>query len=418
MEKLRIHGGRPLSGDVTIGGAKNAALPALAATLLTDDRVRLDNVPDVWDVGTTCRLLTELGVDVERPEPGVVVTRGTGRPESRAPYDLVKTMRASFLVLGPLLARTGAAVVSLPGGCAIGARPVDRHLAGFARMGATLKVREGYVEARCERLTGAEIVFDSPTVGGTENCMMGATLADGQTVIRNAAREPEVVDLATLLTAMGARIEGAGTDTVVIEGVEALHGADHAIVPDRIEAGTYLVAGALAGEDLRLRACRPSHLQAVIDKVRDAGADLEVGDDQLRVRAGDPVAPVDVATSPYPGFPTDMQAQFMVLMTQAGGRAVIRETIFENRFMHVPELSRMGALIGIDGNSAVVSGPTPLGGARVMATDLRASASLVLAGLVAEGETVVDRLYHLDRGYENLVEKLSAVGAAVERFRE
>ncbi len=418
MDKLRIEGGRPLRGSVPIGGAKNAVLPELAATLLTAEEVRLENVPQVRDVDTTCRLLEQMGAELQRPEPGVVVAVGDGAAAAEAPYELVKTMRASFLVLGPLLARTGHGRVSLPGGCAIGARPVDRHLEGFARMGADLRVEHGYVEARCDRLRGAEIVFDVPTVGGTENCMMAATLAEGVTTLRNAAREPEIVDLAELLRAMGACIEGDGSDTVRIEGVERLHGATHRVIPDRIEAGTYLVAGALVGEDLRIERCRPEHLQAVIDKVRDAGVEVEQGEATLRVSRPRRMRSVDVRTQPFPGFPTDMQAQFMVLMTQAEGRAVIRETIFENRFMHVPELQRMGADIRIDGRSAIVAGPTPLSGACVMATDLRASASLVLAGLIAEGETVVDRLYHLDRGYERLEDKLTAAGAAVERFKE
>jgi len=419
MEKLRIHGGRALRGEVQIGGAKNAALPALAATILTDDEVRLENVPAVRDVDTTCRLLEHLGVEVTRPEPGVVVTRGGGAWSSEAPYELVKTMRASFLVLGPLLARTGHGRVSLPGGCAIGARPVDRHLGGFARMGAKLQVDHGYVEARCTELRGAEIVFDIPTVGGTENCMMAATLARGRTVLRNAAREPEIVDLADLLRTMGARIAGDGTDTIEIEGVDRLGAATHRVIPDRIEAGTYLVAGALLGQELRITHCRPDHLEAVIDKLRDAGVSIEAPDGTtLVVSRAESLSPVDIRTQPYPGFPTDMQAQLMVLMTQADGRSVLRETIFENRFMHVPELSRMGADISIDGRSAAVTGPTALEGARVMATDLRASASLVLAGLRATGETVVDRLYHLDRGYENLVGKLRDTGASVERFRE
>ena len=417
MEKLRIEGGHPLRGVVPVGGAKNAALPALAATLLSSAEVRLENLPAVRDVETTCRLLQQLGSTIERPAPGVVVTRGTATPEHEAAYDLVKTMRASFLVLGPMLARSGRARVSLPGGCAIGARPVDRHLAAFERLGAQLHVRAGYVEARCDRLRGAEIVFQVPTVGGTENVMMAATLADGTTTIRNAAREPEIGDLAELLVKMGARIEGAGTDTVRVMGVAELGGATHAIIPDRIEAGTYLVAGALCGEELRIAGCRPDHLEALIDALRAAAvsvartgpAELTVGRSPGNARA------VDISTQPYPGFPTDMQAQFMVLMTQAQGRSVIRETIFENRFMHVPELSRMGADIRIDGHTAVVRGPAALGGAVVMATDLRASASLVLAGLVAEGRTVVDRLYHLDRGYERLVDKLAAVGARAER---
>lgn len=420
MEKLRIEGAHPLSGEVIIGGAKNAALPALAATLLTEDTVTLRNVPGVRDVATTCQLLGQLGATVERPEPGVVVARGTAEPDHEATYDLVKTMRASFLVLGPMLARCGRARVSLPGGCAIGARPVDRHLAAFTRMGAELEMSSGYVEAHCDELRGAEIVFDVPTVGGTENCMMAATLAVGRTTLRNAAREPEIRDLANLLAAMGAEIRGAGSDTVVIDGVERLGGAEHTVIPDRIEAGTYLVAGALAGQGLRLVRCLPDDLRATVEAVRATGVAVEqVADDTLEVsRPQRPMSGVDIITQPYPGFPTDMQAQFMVLMTQAEGRSLIRETIFENRFMHVPELARMGAEIRIDGNTAFVRGVTPLGGATVMATDLRASASLVLAGLAAEGETVVDRLYHLDRGYEGLAEKLRGVGARVERFRD
>jgi UDP-N-acetylglucosamine 1-carboxyvinyltransferase len=417
MEKLRIRGGHRLSGRVPIDGAKNAALPALAATLLSDDETHLENVPGVRDVDTTCRLLQQLGSTVARPAPGVVVARSAAAPESEASYDLVKTMRASFLVLGPLLARTGRARVSLPGGCAIGARPVDRHLAGLARLGAEFDLDQGYVEARCKRLRGAEVVFDVPTVGGTENCMMAATLASGTTVLRNAAAEPEITDLADLLIAMGARISGAGTDTIEIEGVASLHGAHHSIIPDRIEAGTYLVAGALLGEGLEIVGCRPDHLGAVVDKLAATGTELRIEGDRITVWRGD-LRPVDLHTQPHPGFPTDMQAQFMVLMTQAGGRSAIRENIFENRFMHVPELSRMGADIRIDGRNAIVSGPTPLAGATVMATDLRASASLVLAGLLAEGVTVIDRLYHLDRGYGGLVSKLAAAGADVERFRE
>ncbi|HJO04764.1 MAG TPA: UDP-N-acetylglucosamine 1-carboxyvinyltransferase [Acidobacteriota bacterium] len=417
MEKLRIRGGQRLSGRVPISGAKNAALPALAATLLSDDETRLENVPAVRDVDTTCRLLHQLGSEVARPEPGVVVARSAATPASEASYDLVKTMRASFLVLGPLLARTGRARVSLPGGCAIGARPVDRHLAGLTRLGAALELDQGYVEARCTRLRGAEIVFDVVTVGGTENCMMAATLATGTTVLRNAAAEPEVTDLADLLIAMGAHINGAGTDTIEIEGVASLHSAHHSIIPDRIETGTYLVAGALVGDGLEIVGCRPEHLGAVIDRLTAAGVDVHVDNDHIAVSRGD-LHPVDLQTQPYPGFPTDMQAQFMVLTSQAGGRSVIRENIFENRFMHVPELSRMGADIRIDGRNAIVSGPTPLTGATVMATDLRASASLMLAGLLADGETVIDRLYHLDRGYGNLVSKLAAAGAEVERFRE
>ena len=417
MEKLRVQGGRKLTGEVRVGGAKNAALPELVASLLTDETLRLDNVPTVRDVATICRLLEHLGVEIERGN-GDVSARLGGNGSQEAPYDLVKTMRASFLVLGPVLARSGRARVSLPGGCAIGARPVDQHLSALARLGADLRVEEGYVVAEADRLKGAEIVFDSPTVGGTENLMMAAALAKGTTVLRNAAREPEVADLAELLNAMGSEVEGAGTDTVVIRGTDDLGGAEHMILPDRIEAGTYMIAGALRGERLRVTSCRPADLEAVIDKVLETGADLEVSETEIRVSGGGDYAGVDVRTQPYPGFPTDMQAQFMVLMTQASGTSVITETIFENRFMHVLELNRMGADISIDGHSAIVRGPSELGGAKVMATDLRASASLVLAALAAEGESVIDRLYHLDRGYESLVEKLSGAGAEVERFRE
>ena len=417
MEKLRIQGGRKLTGTVRVGGAKNAALPELVAALLTDEPLRLSNVPAVRDVATIVRLLQHLGVEVQR-EGDKAQARLGDLNGFEAPYDLVKTMRASFLVLGPLLARTGRARVSLPGGCAIGARPVDQHLAGLARLGAELRVEEGYVVAEANRLRGAEVIFDTPTVGGTEHLMLAAALAEGTTVLRNAAREPEVGDLAVLLNAMGADVRGAGTDTIEIRGVDRLSGAEHEIIPDRIEAGTYLIAGALQGENLEVTHCRPRDLEAVIRKVQETGVPVEAGADSLRVSAPGEYRGVDVRTQPHPGFPTDMQAQYMTLMTQASGSAVITETIFENRFMHVPELNRMGADIGIDGHSAIVRGPRKLGGARVMATDLRASASLVLAGLAARGETIIDRLYHLDRGYESLVEKLGGAGAGVERFRE
>ncbi|MCH7825228.1 MAG: UDP-N-acetylglucosamine 1-carboxyvinyltransferase [Acidobacteria bacterium] len=417
MEKLRIQGGRTLSGQVRVGGAKNAALPELVATLLTEEPVRLTNVPAVRDVATIVRLLEHLGVAIERDNDKTRAQLSAFNG-TEAPYDLVKTMRASFLVLGPLLARTGRARVSLPGGCAIGARPVDQHLSALARLGADLRVEEGYVVAEAQRLRGADVTFDSPTVGGTEHLMLAASLADGTTVLRNAAREPEVVDLAALLNAMGAEVEGAGSDTVVIRGASELGGADHEILPDRIEAGTYLIAGALKGDRLEVTKCRPTDFEAVIDKVQEIGADVEIGDDFLRVSAASDYRGIDARTQPHPGFPTDMQAQYMALMTQATGSALVTETIFENRFMHVPELNRMGADITVDGHTAIVRGPRQLGGARVMATDLRASASLVLAGLAAEGETIIDRLYHLDRGYESLVEKLGAAGAEVERFRE
>ncbi len=417
MEKLRIQGGHMLSGKVRVGGAKNAALPELAATLLTDEPVRLTNVPAVRDVATIIRLLEHLGVQIERDANGTH-SRLCAFNGTEAPYDLVKKMRASFLVLGPLLVRTGRARVSLPGGCAIGARPVDQHLSALTQLGANLRVEKGYVIAEAQRLNGSEVTFSSPTVGGTEHLMLAASLAQGTTVLRNAACEPEVADLAILLNLMGARIEGAGSDTIEIRGVSELGGADHKILPDRIEAGTYLVAGALKGDRLEIANCRPAHLEAVINKVQEIGANIEPGDGSLCISASTDYRASNTRTEPHPGFPTDMQAQYMTLMTQAVGTATVTETIFENRFMHVPELNRMGADITIDGHSAIVRGPRQLGGARVMATDLRASASLVLAGLVAEGETIIDRLYHLDRGYESLVEKLGAAGAKVERFRE
>jgi UDP-N-acetylglucosamine 1-carboxyvinyltransferase len=417
MEKLRIQGGRRLTGEVRVGGAKNAALPELVASLLTDEPLLLTNVPAVRDVATIVRLLEHLGVAVERGD-AMARAKLEALDSTEAPYDLVKTMRASFLVLGPLLARTGRARVSLPGGCAIGARPVDQHLAALARLGADLRVEEGYVVAEADRLRGGEVVFDTPTVGGTEHVMMAAALADGTTTLRNAAREPEVADLAVLLNAMGADVEGAGSDTIVIRGVRELGGAEHEILPDRVEAGTYVIAGALCGDGMRVSGCRPADFEAVLDKVAETGAELDEGADYVCVTARPPHESVDARTQPHPGFPTDMQAQYMVLMTQAEGTAIITETIFENRFMHVPELNRMGAEIAIDGHSAIVRGPRKLGGAKVMATDLRASASLVLAALAAEGETVIDRLYHLDRGYESLVGKLTGAGAEVERFRE
>lgn len=418
MEKLRIEGGHKLEGKVRVGGAKNAALPELVASLLTDEPLRLTNVPEVRDVNTICRLLAHLGVEVDRTVSGEVITKVDSIDEHEAPYDLVKTMRASFLVLGPLLARAGRARVSLPGGCAIGARPVDRHLAAFSRLGAKISVEHGYVIATAERLHGAEIVFEAPTVGGTENVMMAATLASGTTILRNAAREPEVEDLADLLNAMGAEIEGAGSDTIVIDGVDSLHGAEHNIIPDRIEAGTYLIAGALLGNPLDVVGCQARHVEAVLDKLCEAGVEPEIQADRIRVSATPEIRSSDVRTQPHPGFPTDMQAQYMLLMTQATGTAIIAETVFENRFMHVPELNRMGADISIDGHTAVVRGACELSGANVMATDLRASASLVLAGLAASNHTVIDRLYHLDRGYENLADKLRGVGAKVERFRD
>jgi UDP-N-acetylglucosamine 1-carboxyvinyltransferase len=416
MDKLRITGRRRLAGRVHVGGAKNAALPALAACLLTGDRVEIDNLPRVRDVRTMLRVLEQLGatVDAAGPRASVRVERFAS---CEAPYDLVKTMRASVLVLGPLLARSGRARVSLPGGCAIGDRPINLHIDGLVKMGAEINVEHGYVEARAGRLRGASIAFPDKTVTGTENLMMAATLAEGTTTLVNAAQEPEVVDLAELLIALGASIHGAGTDEIVVEGRPSLHGARHRVIPDRIEAGTYLLAGALIGDGVEVGSCRADHQEAVIRQLEAAGVPLEVGGDSIKVSA--PKGPVarDLKTVPYPGFPTDMQAQYMALMTQAHGTSVIAETVFERRFMHVGELLRMGADVRIEGRTAVIVGPSRLTGAQVMATDLRASACLVLAGLVADGVTVVDRVYHLDRGYEAMETKLQALGASVERIR-
>jgi UDP-N-acetylglucosamine 1-carboxyvinyltransferase len=416
MDRIRLVGGRPLEGTVRISGAKNAALPELCAALLTADAVILQNIPDVRDIVTMGRVLAALGADVVSRVGGTMEIKAATLSSVEAPYDLVKTMRASVLVLGPLVAREGRARVSLPGGCAIGARPIDLHLSALEKLGDTIEVCHGYVEARAARLRGAEIAFDTVTVTGTENVIMAACRAQGETIIQNAAREPEIVDLCNLLTAMGADIEGAGTGTVRVRGVDALHGATHAVMPDRIETGTYLAACAIAGGEIEIGACRPDSLRAVIDKFREVGVRVEEGPNNLRVRAPRVVRPANVATQPYPGFPTDMQAQYLTLMTQASGSAAITETIFENRFMHVAELQRMGANLRVDGRTAFVSGPTPLSGARVMATDLRASASLVLAGLAASGETVVDRIYHLDRGYHRIDEKLRGLGADIERL--
>jgi UDP-N-acetylglucosamine 1-carboxyvinyltransferase len=417
MHKLRIQGGKRLSGRVSIGGAKNASLPEMAAALLTDEPVQLTNVPDVWDVGTMGRLLRDLGVECAKHSPHDVDLVARKLVAHEAPYELVKTMRASVLVLGPLVARHGKARVSLPGGCAIGARPIDQHIEGMKKLGARVSLEHGFVEAETDGLTGTDFRFEIATVTGTENLMMAATLARGTTVLENAAREPEIEDLARLLTAMGARIEGAGSQRIVIQGVDRLHGARHEVLPDRIEAGTYVVASALAGDDVSIDRCRPEHLTAVLQALGRVGVATDWAETSIRVRAGEcSLRPVDVVTEPYPGFPTDMQAQFMVLLTQAEGRSVIQETIFENRFMHVGELARMGARIELEGHRAVVYGRTPLEGAKVMATDLRASACLVLAALAAEGESVIDRVYHLDRGYERIEEKLQALGAEVTRI--
>ena len=420
MQKLSIEGGHRLTGVVKISGAKNAALPALAATLLTDETVHLERIPAVVDIRTMARLLESIGAQVAVEGNSYTIQAESGlTPE--APYDLVKTMRASSLVLGPLAARCGRARVSLPGGCAIGARPIDLHLAGLEKLGARIHQDRGYIEAIAPDggLVGGHIHFKRVTVTGTEDLLMAAVLANGETVLENAAREPEVVDLADLLTKMGAKIEGAGSETIRVQGVDRLHGARHNIIPDRIETGTFLVAGALVGNELTLEDVERSHVGALLEKMRQAGCEIAApSETTLIVRGGGELRAVEVTTREHPGFPTDMQAQFMTLMTQAAGESNVVETIFENRFMHASELHRMGADIGIEGNRAVVRGKTALSGADVMASDLRASASLVLAGLVADGITEVHRIYHLQRGYERLAEKLSGVGAAFEVMDE
>ncbi len=420
MDKFVIRGGNPLLGTVRVSGAKNSALPCMAAAILTAEEVVLENIPQVQDIETERKLLVSMGAEVEL---------GYGRAQHRttvccavlsdpvAKYEIVKTMRASSLVLGPLVARTGLARVAMPGGCAIGGRPIDLHIKGLEMMGAKIGYEHGYIEARAERLKGAEIIFDKITVTGTEDLLMAAVLAEGDTVFENCAREPEVVDLATMLTGMGAKIEGAGTSTIRVTGVDKLHGVRHRINPDRIEAGTFLIAGAITGGDLNVTACNPEHLLAVIDKLREAGARVEVnGKDAIRVRSEGNLQASDVSTHEYPGFPTDMQAQYMALATQAEGTSLVVENIFENRFMHVGELLRMGANIKLDGRTATITGKTPLSAAAVMCSDLRASASLVLAALVANGESILDRVYHMDRGYENIEEKLRGVGAQIRRM--
>ncbi|PKO38817.1 MAG: UDP-N-acetylglucosamine 1-carboxyvinyltransferase [Betaproteobacteria bacterium HGW-Betaproteobacteria-4] len=417
MDKLLIEGGRVLSGEVAMSGAKNAALPILCASLLTADPLHLTNVPHLNDISTMLRLLGDMGVGVTMDGVDGMELDGGGLNNAVASYEMVKTMRASILVLGPLVARCGEARVSLPGGCAIGARPVDQHIKGLQAMGAEVKVEQGYVHAKASRLKGARICTDMVTVTGTENLMMAACLADGETIIENAAREPEVVDLANCLVSMGARISGAGTDVIRIQGVEKLHGATHAIMPDRIETGTYLCAAAATGGDIRLLKTSAAYLDTVVDKLMDAGCEITVERDAIRLVAPQRLKAVSLRTAPYPAFPTDMQAQFMAINCIADGVATIRETIFENRFMHVNELMRLGANIQIEGNNAIVRGVERLEGATVMATDLRASASLVIAGLVAQGETVIDRIYHLDRGYERIEEKLAKLGASVRRVR-
>jgi UDP-N-acetylglucosamine 1-carboxyvinyltransferase len=419
MDKFVIRGGNPLLGSIRVSGAKNSALPCMAAAILTEDEIVLENIPQVRDIETERRLLVSMGAEVEL---------GYGRAQHRttiscrllsdpvAKYEIVKTMRASSLVLGPLVARTGMARVAMPGGCAIGGRPIDLHIRGLEAMGTTITQEHGYLEARAERLRGAHIVFDKITVTGTEDLLMAAVLAEGETVMENCAREPEVTDLAALLTAMGAHIEGAGTGTIRVRGVEKLHGAKHRINPDRIEAGTFLIAGAITGGDLKVTHCNPAHLGSLIAKLEACGVRVDVQGDCIRVRSEGKLRAGDISTEEYPGFPTDMQAQYMALATQAEGASVVTENIFENRFMHVQELVRMGANIKVDGRTATVRGKTPLSSAAVMCSDLRASASLVLAAMVAEGETILDRVYHIDRGYERIEEKLRGVGAEIRRM--
>jgi UDP-N-acetylglucosamine 1-carboxyvinyltransferase len=417
MDKLRITGNGPLKGEIVISGAKNAALPILCASLLTAETLRLTNVPQLRDVLTTQKLLQGMGVRVMTDNVHEFELTAAGVNRFEAPYELVKTMRASILVLGPMLARFGEARVSLPGGCAIGSRPVDQHIKGLQALGAEICIEHGYIQARAKRLKGARIVMDMVTVTGTENLLMAAVLAEGTTTLENAAREPEVVDLAECLIKMGAKIRGHGTDTITIEGVERLHGASHAVMPDRIETGTFLCAAMVARGKLLLRNTRANLLEAVLDKLCEAGAHLEAGEDWILIEMRERPKAVSLRTLPYPGFPTDMQAQFMAMNAVAEGTGVISETIFENRFMHVSELARMGADIHVEGHTAIVKGVAQLSGASVMATDLRASASLVIAGLAADGETIVDRIYHLDRGYEHIERKLSGVGALIERIQ-
>ncbi|GAB6041756.1 UDP-N-acetylglucosamine 1-carboxyvinyltransferase [Endothiovibrio diazotrophicus] len=419
MDKLLITGGRPLQGEIRISGAKNAALPIMAATLLAEGPVTIGNVPHLHDVTTTMELLGRMGVGLTVDERLNIEVDADSIREFFAPYELVKTMRASILVLGPLLARYGRADVSLPGGCAIGSRPVNLHLEGLRALGAEIEVESGYIRARAKRLKGARLVLDMVTVTGTENLMMAAALADGETVIENAAREPEVVDLANCLNAMGAQVRGAGSDTITIEGVEGLRGTRYEVLPDRIETGTFLVAAAMTGGRVKVKDTRPENIDAVLAKLREAGAEITLGEDWIELDMGGrrPRA-VSVHTAPYPAFPTDMQAQFTALNIVAEGTGTITETVFENRFMHVQEMQRMGADIRLEGNTAITTGVNKLTGAPVMATDLRASASLVLAGLVAEGETKVDRIYHIDRGYECIEEKLAQLGASIRRVPE
>jgi len=416
VDKILVRGGRRLEGEVVVSGSKNAALPILISSLLTAERCEFQNIPDLMDIHTTLKLLSGLGVKVEKREKAILLDAASVT-KLEAPYDLVKTMRASFLVLGPLLARFGEARVSTPGGCAIGTRPVNLHLKGLAEMGATIDQTHGYVKARAKKLKGAKIYLDVPSVGATENLTMAATLAEGTTVIENAAKEPEIIDLAVALNKMGAKVEGSGTDIIKIEGIEELHGLSHRVIPDRIEAATFMVAAALTSSDVIVREARAGHLEAFLLKLREVGVNLSIEEGGIRVGGKGKMKSVDVTTLPYPGFPTDLQAQMMVLMAVADGASVITETIFENRFMHAQELDRMGADIRLEGNRAVIRGVKKLSGAPVMATDLRASVSLVLAGLVAEGQTEISRVYHLDRGYEHIERKLSSLGADIQRVK-
>src|SRR5438045_1533129 len=421
MDKFVIRGGNPRLGAVRVSGAKNAALPAMAAALLTEEPVILENIPQVRDIETERKLLAAMGAEVElgfgrAHHRTTICCRGPLTPE--VPYEIVKTMRASSLVLGPLLARCKCARVSLPGGCAIGARPIDLHLKGLERLGANVEQEHGFIEATAERLKGAEVVFDKITVTGTEDLLMAATLAEGESVLQNCAREPEVADLADLLNKMGAKIVGAGTPTIRVQGVSSLKGAKHRIIPDRIEAGTFIIAGAMTGGDLNIAGCDPSHLDALLSKLQEVGVKIRLTADSVRVMGDNPFTAADMSTEEHPGFPTDCQAQFMALATQAEGTSIVTENIFENRFIHAQELVRMGANIKIEGRRAVVCGKTPLSAAAVLASDLRASASLVLAALVADGETIIDRVYHIDRGYEHIEEKLKGVGAQIRRIGE
>jgi len=415
MQKLIIQGGVPLHGEITISGAKNAALPVLCAALLTEEFIKIKNVPALQDITTMLSLLTQMGINVTATNIPEISLSASTLTHLVAPYEMVKTMRAAILILGPLLARTGEANISLPGGCAIGLRPVDQHIKGLQVMGAEIHIKHGYIHARAKKLHGARIVFDIITVTGTENLMMAATLAEGTTILENAAREPEVVDLANCLIAMGAKIHGAGTDIITIEGVPSLHGAEHTVMPDRIETGTFLVAATAVGGEILLRETDPHLLDAILDKLTEAGAHIDSNENWIRLKMHTRPKSINVRTAPYPAFPTDMQAQFMSLNCVASGTAIVTETIFENRLMHVQELIRMNANIEVEGNTAIVHGVPQLDGAHVMATDLRASASLVIAGLVAQGETVIDRIYHLDRGYENIEGKLSTLGAQIRR---